>query len=150
MIYEYFRVTGAHDTVLNYTALFSITLRNDNVQEFDTGWTEILSLSKITTDEVLESLYKLLIRESDPLKKCWELYTWEIHQQRSKPDHPEVENHVDKSTDQKSTPSPETFSRRKSPRSRSPFGKLARKTCRDYVNGQCTKPSFNVWHTPEC
>ena len=35
MIYDYFRVTGAHDTVLDYTDLFSITLRNDNVQEFD-------------------------------------------------------------------------------------------------------------------
>ena len=37
MIYEYFRVTSAHDTVLDYADLFTITLRNDNVQEFDTG-----------------------------------------------------------------------------------------------------------------
>ena len=36
MIYDYFRVTGAHDTVLDYADLFSITLRNDSVQEFDT------------------------------------------------------------------------------------------------------------------
>ena len=36
MIYGYFRVTGAHDTVLDYAGLFSITLRNDDVQEFDT------------------------------------------------------------------------------------------------------------------
>ena len=34
----YFRVTGAHDTVLDYAGLFSITLRNDNVEEFDTRW----------------------------------------------------------------------------------------------------------------
>ena len=27
MIYDYFRVTGAHDTVLEYADLFSITLR---------------------------------------------------------------------------------------------------------------------------
>ena len=32
MIYDYFRVTGAHDTVLDYADLFSITLRNDDVQ----------------------------------------------------------------------------------------------------------------------
>ena len=38
MIYDYFRVTGAHDTVLDCADLFSITLRNDNVQDFDTRW----------------------------------------------------------------------------------------------------------------
>ena len=36
MIYDYFRVTGAHDTVLDYDDLFSVTLRDDNIQEFDT------------------------------------------------------------------------------------------------------------------
>ena len=69
MIYDYFRVTGAHDTVLDYADLFSITLRNDDVQEFDTRWDVILlSMSKIPPDDVLESLYKLRIRESDQLK----------------------------------------------------------------------------------
>ena len=38
MIYDYFRVTGAHDTVLDCADLLSIPLRNDNVQEFDTRW----------------------------------------------------------------------------------------------------------------
>ena len=41
MIYDYFRVTGAHDTVLDYADLFSVTLRND-VQDFDTRWDDIL------------------------------------------------------------------------------------------------------------
>ena len=41
MIYVNFRVTGAHDTVLDYADLLSITLRNDNVQEFDTRWDDI-------------------------------------------------------------------------------------------------------------
>ena len=36
MIYDYFRVTGAHDTVLDYADFFSLTLRDDNAQEFDT------------------------------------------------------------------------------------------------------------------
>ena len=31
MIYDYFRVTGAHDNVLDYADLFSITLRDNNV-----------------------------------------------------------------------------------------------------------------------
>ena len=57
MIYDYFRVTGADDTVLDYGDLFSVTLRDDNVQEFHTRWDEVLlSLSKIPSDDVLESL----------------------------------------------------------------------------------------------
>ena len=31
MRYDYFRFTGAHDAVLDFADLFSITLRNDNV-----------------------------------------------------------------------------------------------------------------------
>ena len=42
MIYEYFRVTGAHDAVADNADLFSLTLRNDEFQEFDTRWYEHL------------------------------------------------------------------------------------------------------------
>ena len=60
MIYDYFRVTGAHDTGLDNADLFSITLRNDSVQEFAMRWDEILlSMTKIPSDEILDSLYKL-------------------------------------------------------------------------------------------
>ena len=38
LIYEYFRVTGSHDSVENYTDLFTISLRNDDIQEFDSKW----------------------------------------------------------------------------------------------------------------
>ena len=31
MIYDYFRVTGAYDTVLDYAYLFSVVLHDDNV-----------------------------------------------------------------------------------------------------------------------
>ena len=65
MIYDYFRVTGAHDTVFDYADLFTMNLRNDDVQDFDTRWDEmLLSMSKIPPDDVLESLYKWRIRES--------------------------------------------------------------------------------------
>ena len=57
MIYDFFRVTGAHDTVLDHANLFTITLRNDDVQDFDTRWDEILlSVTKIPSDDLLESL----------------------------------------------------------------------------------------------
>ena len=81
MIYDYFRVTGARDTVLDYADLFSVTLRNDSVQEFDTRWDEILlSMTKVPSDDILESLYKLRIRESEQLKTILE-----IHQKVSMP-----------------------------------------------------------------
>ena len=35
MIYDYFRVTGANDSVENYADLFTLGLRNDDIQEFD-------------------------------------------------------------------------------------------------------------------
>ena len=45
LIYDQFRVTGTHDSVENYTDLFTIALRNDDVQEFDSkwGWNTLLS-----------------------------------------------------------------------------------------------------------
>ena len=42
MVYDYFRVTGAHDTVLDYADFFSVTLHDDNIQEFDIRWDEVL------------------------------------------------------------------------------------------------------------
>ena len=38
LIDDYFRVTGAHDSVENYADLFTISLRNDDIQEFDAKW----------------------------------------------------------------------------------------------------------------
>ena len=88
MICDYFRVSGTHDTVLDDADVFSITLRNDNVQDFDTRWDEVLlSMTKIPSDDILESLYKLRIRESDQLKTVFELYDMEIHQKISMPNY---------------------------------------------------------------
>ena len=35
LIYDYFRVTGANDSIENFADLFTIAPRNDDVQEFD-------------------------------------------------------------------------------------------------------------------
>ena len=66
LIYESFRVTGANESVENYADLFTIVLRNDDVQEFDSKWDGILlSMTKIPPDDILDGLYKLRIRESE-------------------------------------------------------------------------------------
>ena len=64
LIYEYFRVTGTDNSVENYADLFTISLRNDDIQEFDSKWDGILlCMTKIPPDDILEGLYKLRIRE---------------------------------------------------------------------------------------
>ena len=83
LIYDHFLVTGTHDSVENYTDLFTIVLRNDDIQEFDSKWDGILlSMTKIPHDDILEGLYKLRIRESEKLKTVLELYNLETHQKK--------------------------------------------------------------------
>ena len=97
-----FRVTGAHDTVLDYAGFISITLRNDDVQEFDTRWDEVLlSMSKIPPDDVLESLCKLRIGEAERLKTVLEVYDMEIHLKLSMPNNQISKTMVKRSMDQK-------------------------------------------------
>ena len=98
LIYEYFRVTGANDSVENYADLFTIGLRNDDIQEFDSKWDGIsFSMTKIPPDDILEGLYKLRIRESEKLKTVLELCNMEIHQKRIGPDYHRLKTMVKRS-----------------------------------------------------
>ena len=101
LIYEYFRVTGANDSVGNYADLFTIVLRNDDIQEFDSKWDGILvSMTKIPSDDILEGLYKLRIRESEKLETVLELYNMEIHQKKAGPDDHKLKTMVKRSIEQ--------------------------------------------------
>ena len=97
LIYNYFRVTGSHDSVENYADLFTIIL----IQEFDSKWDGILlSLTKIPHDDILEGLYKLRIRESEKLKTALELYDLETHQKKLGPDYHRLKTMVKRSIEQ--------------------------------------------------
>ena len=101
MIYEQFRVTGTDDPVENYTDLFTIVLRNDDIQEFDSKWDGILlCMTKIPHDDILEGLYKLRIRESDKLKSVLVLYDLETHQKKLGPDYHRLKAMVKRSIEQ--------------------------------------------------
>ena len=101
LISEYFRVTGVHDSVENYADLFTIALRNDDIQEFDSKWDGILlSMTKITSDDILECLYKLRIPESEKLKTVLEVYDLEIHQKKLGPDYHRLKTMVKRSVEQ--------------------------------------------------
>ena len=87
LIYGYFRVTEANDSAEDYADLFTVVLRNDDIQEFDSKWGGILlTMTKIPSDDILEGFYKLRIRESEKLKTVLELYNMEIHQKEAGPD----------------------------------------------------------------
>ena len=57
-----------------------------------------------------------------------------------------------------SNPSPNSFmqqsernaSRTRSPRGKSPSGRMSRWTCKDYLKGTCTNSFCEKWHPPEC
>ena len=223
LIYEYFRVTGANDSVENYTDLFTIVLRNDDIQEFDSKWDGFLmSMTKIPLDDILEGLYKLRIRESEKLKTVLELYDLDIHQKKMGPDYHRLKTMVKRSIEQnlriknfearngnsetnavvknqgakqreqrtqgdcwqwktngqcvkgencsfrhdvdkraKTTqpnPSPSSSSRQnernasrtRSPRGKSPSGRMFLLPCKDYLKGTCTNSFCEKWHPPEC
>ena len=101
LIYDHFRVTGPHDSVENYTDLFTISPRNDDIQEFDSKWDGILlSMTKIPHDDILEGLYKLRIRESEKLKTVLELYDLETHQKKLGTDYHRLKTMVKRSIEQ--------------------------------------------------
>ena len=220
LIFEYFRVTGANDSVENYADLFTISLRNDDIQEFDSKWDGILlSMTKIPPDDILEGLYKLRIRKSEKLKTVLKLYDLEIHQKKLGPDYHRLKTTVKRSIEQEirnkdffgarngnyeknavvknqgtkqhvqrilgdcwqwesngqcsrgdncsfrhdinkrgkmtqSNTSPNSFmqqnerktSRTRSPRGRSPSGRMYRWPCKDYLKGTCNNSFCEKWH----
>ena len=223
LIYDHFWVTGIHDSVENYADLFTISLRNDDIQEFDSKWDGILlSMTKIPPDEILEGLCKLRIRASEKLKTVLELYDLETHQKKLGPDYHRLKAMVKRSIEQEirnknfgarsgnfeknavvknqgtkqrvqrilgdcwqwetngqcvkgnncsfrhdmdkrgksspSNPSQNSFmqqserkpSRTRSPRGKSPSGRMSRWPCKDYLRGTCNNSFCKRWHPPEC
>ena len=223
LIYDQFRVTGTRDSVENYTDLFTVGLRNDDIQEFDSKSDGILlSMTKNPPDDILEGLCKLRIRESEKLKTVLELYDLEIHQKKAGLDYHRMKTMVKRSIEQEirnknfearsgnfeknavvknpgikqraqrilgdcwqweangqcvkgdncsfrhdmnkrgkslpSNPSQNSFmqqserkpSRTRSPRGKSPSGRMSRWPCKDYLKGTCNNSSCKRWHPPEC
>ena len=53
-------------------------------------------MTKIPSDDILEGLYKLRIRESEKLKTVLELYNMKIHQKKAGPDLSQIEDNGEK------------------------------------------------------
>ena len=67
-------------TLMYSLLLFMMTTFRNSIQDGDEV---LLSMSKIPSHDISESLYKLRIRESAQLKTVLELYDMEIHQKIS-------------------------------------------------------------------
>ena len=197
--------------------IFRNSIRNGT--EFYYQW------RRIPSDDILEGMYKLRMRESEKLKNVLELYDLEIHQKTAGPDYHRlktmvkrsiehnlrhknfgarygnyetsavVNNQGTKQREQRSqgdcwqwkangqcskgdncsfrhdmnkrakptqpNPSPRSSTQqsvqkkkhrepRRSPRGRSPSGRIARLPCKDCFKGTCSTPFCEKWHPPEC
>ena len=91
LIYEYFRVTGANDSVENYADLSTVVLRNDDILEFDSKW-----------DEILLSLSHLMKSWKDCINYDYERLrnSMEIHQKKLGPDYHRLKTMVKRSIEQ--------------------------------------------------
>ena len=95
-------------------------------------------------------------REQRSLGDCWQ---WESNGQCSKGDNCSFRHDMNKRGKVKpSNPSPNSFmqqnerksSRTRSPRCKSPSGRMLRWLCKDYLRGICTNSFCEQWHPPEC
>ena len=78
--------------------LFMMTMFRNSIQD---GVKFYCPCQKNPSDDILESLYKLRIRESAQLKTVLELYDTEIHQKTSVPNYQKLKTMVKRSIDQK-------------------------------------------------
>ena len=90
------------------------------------------------------------------LGDCWQ---WKANGQCSKGDNCSFRHSKDKlaksiqpnPSPRSSTPQNErNASKTRSPRGKSPSGRMARLPCKPYLKGTCTNPFCEKWHPPEC
>ena len=90
------------------------------------------------------------------LGDCWQ---WEANGQCSEGNNCSFRHDVNKRAKMtQPNPSPNSFmqqderkaSRTRSPRGKSPSGRMSRWPCKDYLNRICTNSFCEKWHPPEC
>ena len=84
-------------TMPTYSLLvFEMMIFRNSIQ----SGTELFSMTKIQSDDILEGLYKLRIRGSEKLKTVLDLYDLEIHQKKTGPDYHRLMTMVKRSIEQ--------------------------------------------------
>ena len=68
VIYDYFKIWGTGEALLDFNDLLTVQLKNDNVQGFDTKWDEVhLSRTKVPDEDFLENCTRSSSVELKPL-----------------------------------------------------------------------------------
>ena len=95
MIYKYFRATGAYEAVQALADLFTMTLQNDDVKDFDARWDHALSsVSEMPSDPILEGLYKSKLQNSVQLRTVMALYDQEVSLNNGTPNYKQLNTAV--------------------------------------------------------
>ena len=110
--------------------------------------------------EILRRTPWLRIREQQRVQRilgdCWQ---WETNGQCVKGNNCSFRHDMNKrGKSSPSNPSPNSFmrpnerkpSRTRSPRGKSPSGRMSRWPCKDYLKGTCNNSFCGRWHPPEC
>ena len=101
MIYKYFRATGAYETVQRLSHLVSMTLQNDDVQDFDVRWDHaLLSVIVVPSDLILEGLFKSKLQNSAQLRTVMALYDQEVARNNGTPNYQQLKTAVELHIDQ--------------------------------------------------
>ena len=101
MIYGQVQSTRAYDTAQGLSDLFNICLQNDDVQDFDTRWDQILlGTSEMPPANVLEGLYKNKWQSSEQLQTVFALHNQELNRDQVAPSHQKLRTMVGQHTDQ--------------------------------------------------
>ena len=75
MIYDYLKISGTSEALLDFNDLLRVQLKSDNVQGFDTKWDEVLlSMTEVPDEDTLEKVYKKQVHYSEELKPLMALY----------------------------------------------------------------------------
>ena len=101
MVYEHFRATEAYEAVQGLSALFTISLQNDDVQDFDVRWDHaLLSASDMPSDMILEGLYKSKLQNSAQPRTVLALHDQETARNSGKPNDSQLKTAVKLHMDQ--------------------------------------------------
>ena len=88
MIYKFFRATGAFEKVQGLADMFTVTLQNDDVQDFDVRWDHApLTVREMPSDPILEGLCKSKLQNSAQLRTVMALYDQEFARNNGTPNY---------------------------------------------------------------
>ena len=150
MIYDLFRLPGAHDEVLDFADLFSLVIRDYHIQEFGTGWDIILlSISKIPSDDVF---WKSVQKENTWVRATTNQAV-EILRQGDSSDDVEQKlrlRNFDAGQEKNEMTRGRSEPRKGSVRGRNQTRRIIWQLCRCFLKGICTRTSCECWHPPEC